>query len=66
MEGWSWFKFNNIRLALGMALKFYTTVAKWLKIKTFWGLILTFAEITGENLVGWRGIFAPRILHSVK
>ena len=28
IEEWSWFKFNNLALALGMALKFYTSVAK--------------------------------------
>ena len=27
-EGCSWFKFNNLGLALGMALKFYTKVAR--------------------------------------
>ena len=32
-EGWSWFKFNNLGLALDMALKFYTSVAKGLKLK---------------------------------
>ena len=32
-EGWSWFKFNNLGLALGISLKFYTTVAKGLKLK---------------------------------
>ena len=32
-EGWSWFKFNNLGLALGMTLKFYTRVAKGLKLK---------------------------------
>ena len=32
-QGWSWFKFNNLGLALGMVLKFYTIVAKWLKVK---------------------------------
>ena len=55
-----------MRLALGVALKFYINVAKWLEIKTFWGPILTFAEVTGEKLVGWSGIFAPSILHNVK
>ena len=29
-EGWSWLKFNNLGLKLGMALKFYTSVAKGL------------------------------------
>ena len=32
-EGWSWFKFNNLGLALGMTLKFYANVAKGLKLK---------------------------------
>ena len=27
-EGRSWFKFNNLGLGLGIALKFYTSVAK--------------------------------------
>ena len=29
-----WFKFNNLVLALGMAIKFYTIVAKGLKLKS--------------------------------
>ena len=39
-----------------MALKFYTSVAKGLKliVKKFWELIPTFVEVTGEKLV--RGI----------
>ena len=39
-EEWSWFKFNDLGLALGIALKFYTSVAKGLKVKVkkFWGL----------------------------
>ena len=32
-EGWSWFKFNNLGLAGGMALKTYTSLAKVLKLK---------------------------------
>ena len=32
-EGWSWFNVNNLGLALGMALKFYSSVAKRLKLK---------------------------------
>ena len=42
-----------------MALKFYTSVAKWLKLKVkkFLGLIPTFAEVTAEKLVG--GLFGP-------
>ena len=53
LEGCSWFKFNSLGLALGTNLKFYTSVAKELKLKVrrFWGLIPTFVEITGEKLV---------------
>ena len=52
-EGWSWLKFNNLELALGMVLKFYTKVEKGLKLKVrkFLGLTLTFVEVTGEKLV---------------
>ena len=47
-EGCSWFKFNNLVLALGMALKFYACVAKALKLKVrkFWGFL------QGKNLFG--------------
>ena len=31
-EGWSWFKDNNLGLALVMALEFYNSVAKRLKL----------------------------------
>ena len=64
--GWSWFKFNNLRLALGTNLKFYTSVAKELKLKArkVWGLIPTFVEITGEKLVG--GFLPSPILNRVK
>ena len=39
-EGRSWFKFSNLGLALGTNLKFYTSVAKGLKLKfrKFWRL----------------------------
>ena len=40
-------------LTLGMALKFYISVAKGLKLKLgkFYGLIPTFVEVTGGKLV---------------
>ena len=59
LEGWSWFKSNDLGLALGTNLKFYTSVAKGLKLKVkkFWGLNHTFVEVTGEKLVG--GPFCP-------
>ena len=58
-EGWSWFKLNNLGLALGTDLKFYSSVAKKLKLKVrkCWDLIPTFVEVTGKKLV--RGTFLP-------
>ena len=58
-EGWSWFKFDNLGLALGANLKFCSSVAKGLKLKVrkFWGPNPTFVELTKEKLVG--GLFAP-------
>ena len=67
LDGWSWFKFNNLGLAKVMTLKLYTCVAKGLKLKAskFFGLSPTFVEVTGEKLVG--GTFLlPFILNTVK
>ena len=46
-------------MALGTNLQFYTSVAKRLKLKVrkFWGLVPTFVEVTGEELI--RGAFLP-------
>ena len=57
-EGWSWFKLNNLGLALGENLKFYTSVAKGLKLKVrkFWGLIPKFVEVSGESWIGLASI----------
>ena len=40
-----------------MALKFYTSMTKGLKLKVrkFWGIISTFIEVRREKLVGGRG-----------
>ena len=48
-----WFKFNNLGLTQGIALTFYTSVAKGLKLKVrkFRRLIRTFAEVTGKNIL---------------
>ena len=48
-------------------MKFYTRVAKGikLKVKEFWGLIPTFVEITGKKLVGGGGFFPSSILNRV-
>ena len=45
------YKLNNLELALGMALKFYSSVAKGLKLKVrkFLKLIFVFAEVTVEK-----------------
>ena len=64
-DGWSWFKFNNLGLAIGTNLKFYTSLSKGLKLKVrkFRRLILTFVEVTGKKLVG--GPFCSAILNRV-
>ena len=56
-EGCFWFKFNNLELAFGMALKFNTNVTERLKLKVrnFWKLIPIFVEVIRDNLVG--GLF---------
>ena len=53
-EKWSWFKFYNLGLTLGINLTFYASVAKGLKLKfrKFWGLTPTFVQVTGKKLVG--------------
>ena len=65
-EGWSWFKFNNLGLTLGTNLKFYISVAKGLKLKVrkFWGLIPTFAEVTEEKPVGG-GLFGLNVKFNI-
>ena len=65
LEGYSWFKLNNLGPGLGMALTFYTNVAKGLKVKVrkFWVLSLTFVEVIGKKPVG--GLFCPFTLNRV-
>ena len=60
-----WLKFSNLRLVQGMTLKFYTSVAKELKLKVikFWGLIPTYVEVTGEKLV--KGAFCSPPSHPI-
>ena len=67
IEGWSWFKFNNLGLALVTNLKFYTSVAKRLKLKVrkFGKLNSTFVEVTGEKLVGEASHPSPPILNRI-
>ena len=51
LEGLSWFKFNNLGLALGTNLKFYASVTKGLKLKVinFGMLDPTSVEVIGEK-----------------
>ena len=67
---WSWFKFNNLGLEPGTNMKFYTSMAKGLKlsVRKFWGLNSTFVEVTGKKLVWWEAFWQPLfpILNRVK
>ena len=49
-EGCLWFKFNNLKLALGMALKFNTKLAERLKLKVrkSWELIPIYFGVIRE------------------
>ena len=55
------FKFNDLKLTLGMVLEFYTSVIDKLKIVAtgFWRLTPTLVEFTGEKLVG--DLFVPHL-----
>ena len=55
-----------MRLRLDMALKFYTSVEKKLKLKVIklLELIPRFVEVTGKKLIG--GIFAPSLNSELK
>ena len=56
----SWFKFNNLEEALGMALKCYTSVLKRLKleVRKFWDLIPMLVGVTAERK-NCQGAFLP-------
>ena len=60
-----WFKFNNLELALGMALKFCESVAKGLKlnIRKFLGIISVCRSSRGKT--GWGCFLALHILNRV-
>ena len=66
-EGYPWFKFNYLRLALGMGFKFSISMIKSLKLKVrkLLGLIPTFAEVTWEKLIR-EGEILLHILNSVE
>lgn len=46
--------FDDLGLALGMALKFHNSLAKGseLKVRKLWGLNLTFGEVIRQKLIG--------------
>ena len=50
-EGWSWFKFNDFGLELGMTMKIYG-VAKGLKLRVrkVLGIFPNIVEVTGKKL----------------
>ena len=50
---YSWLKFINLGLALGMVLNFYTSVVNRsrLTVKKSWGVISNFVEVTRKKLV---------------
>ena len=54
-------------LAVGMALTFYSRIAKGLKLKArkIWFLISTSGEVTEEKMVK-EGVFTPSKLNKVK
>ena len=51
-DAWSWLKFINLRLVLGTALKFHSSVVKGLKLEVikFWRLIPTLVTGTAQKL----------------
>ena len=61
ITNWFWFKFNNLGLVPGMALKLNNsvTIALKLKLRIFSGLIPSFGEIRGDKLIEGDGLFAP-------
>ena len=54
---WFWFMFNNLRLVVGMALNFYSSVAKGLELKfrMFWGLVLLLEKLREKTSNGGGG-----------
>ena len=62
-KGWSWFKLNNLQLLPEMALIFYSSVIKGLKLKVkkFYSIIPVFGEVTHRNLEGG-GLFTNPFL----
>ena len=45
-EGYTWFKCNNLVLAQGMTLTFYTSLEKWFKliVRSLGGYFLTYMK----------------------
>ena len=52
LEGWSWFKFNNLGVARGMALKFLKSVAKGSKLN-----VRKLCDFYKRKTVRGKGIF---------
>ena len=56
-KGWSWFKFNNVGLVLGIVLKIYSSVAKELELKTLRANSYVWKYYRENTAPG--GVFAP-------
>ena len=54
-NGLLWVTINHLGLIVGTALTFDSRVVKELelKVRTFWRIIRTFEEVTGEKLIGF-------------
>ena len=61
-EGWSWFKFNSLGLALSMGLIFYTRVVEGLKLRSKKVLVANSYICRSHRGKTGRGPFAP--IHS--
>ena len=65
LKRWSWFKFNNLGLVLGVTLTIYSREAERfkLKVRKFWWPLHTFWEVKRVKLVlgtpSWIGINCP-------
>ena len=58
-EGCCWFKFNNLGLALGMALKFYTSVAKGLILRANYYVCISYSKKTNSGRRGGGLLASP-------
>ena len=65
IEGCFRFKFNDLGPAVGMALRFYSSMVKGLKleVRKFWRLNLAFVGVSVEKLVEYFASLPPPASH---